>query len=80
MSLEALSRVIQELFDSITALLGGASHHFHALLDRTGCAGSLLRRFKASMVSPHLPERSFRALLRHFFSFNNYRHPRQFLK
>jgi hypothetical protein len=49
MSLEALSRVIQELFSSIAALLGGTSHYAHTILDRvsyrTGCAGSPLSRF-----------------------------------
>ena len=49
MSLEALSRVIQELFGSITALLGGTPHYAHTILDRvgyrTGCAGSPLSRF-----------------------------------
>jgi hypothetical protein len=35
-SLETLSRVIQEFFGSITALLRGTLHYPHAILDRIG--------------------------------------------
>jgi hypothetical protein len=49
MPLESLRRVIQELFGSIPALFRGTPHNTHTILDRirdrTGCAGSLLRRF-----------------------------------
>ncbi len=50
MSLETLSRIIQEFFGSIPALLYGTPHDSHAIVkrigNRAGCARSLVSRFR----------------------------------
>ncbi len=49
MSLDALSRVIQEFFGSIAALFCGTPDYFYAILycagNRIGCTRSLVSRF-----------------------------------
>jgi hypothetical protein len=69
-SLKALSRVVQELFGSITALLAGTPHYTHTIVDRiayrTGCAGSPLGRFSDVF------SRSFHYVFGHFSSIGHY--------